>query len=229
MERRPLAGLEAEPAGSFASLTEDSDRNVWICTYESGLLQVSPDGPIHRWTETNGLSYRDVRFVFEDRERNLWVGSSGGGLMRFKPRRFRVFGHEPPGDAPRMVTSSPRPPTAASGSPPSARASSTSAPKAAPAATARPGGWNPIPASSRRPSSIDGPAPGWRSTTTDCTFSMPGRTPPPEGADQRTPDPGTVRGLGGTRLDLRGIRHLRPRRRGGTPLRIRPRECPTEV
>ncbi len=105
VERRPLAGLGMEGVGTFSSLTEDSDGNVWVCTYESGLLQVPAEGPIRRWTEKDGLAYQDVRFVFEDRERNLWVGTSGGGLMRFKPRRFQVFGHEPPDDAPRVVNS----------------------------------------------------------------------------------------------------------------------------
>jgi signal transduction histidine kinase/ligand-binding sensor domain-containing protein len=105
VDRRALHGPETEVVGTFSSLTEDSDGNVWVCTYESGLLQFPPRGQARRWTEKDGLAYQDVRFVFEDRERNIWVGTSGGGLMRFKPRRFQVFGHESPGDAPRVVNS----------------------------------------------------------------------------------------------------------------------------
>jgi PAS domain S-box-containing protein len=83
-----------EPPGGVWSMTEDSRGNVWICTYDKGVCQVSPDGGMRRWNETNGLPYHGVRFVFEDREADLWVGTSGGGLARFKPRRFRSFGPE---------------------------------------------------------------------------------------------------------------------------------------
>jgi PAS domain S-box-containing protein len=83
-----------EPPGGVWSMTEDSRSNVWICTFDKGVCQVSPNGRMRRWNETNGLPYHGVRFVFEDREADLWVGTSGGGLARFKPRRFRSFGPE---------------------------------------------------------------------------------------------------------------------------------------
>jgi PAS domain S-box-containing protein len=83
-----------EPPGGVWSMTEDSRSNVWICTFDKGVYQVSPTGRMRRWDETNGLPYHGIRFVFEDREADLWVGTSGGGLARFKPRRFRSFGPE---------------------------------------------------------------------------------------------------------------------------------------
>jgi signal transduction histidine kinase/sugar lactone lactonase YvrE len=83
-----------ESPGVPWSMTEDSRGDVWICTIDRGLCQVSPDERMVRWDEESGLSYHGTRFVFEDRESNLWVGTSGGGLQRFKQRRFQNFGTE---------------------------------------------------------------------------------------------------------------------------------------
>jgi two-component system, LuxR family, sensor kinase FixL len=83
--RRTVEGV----SGSIWSMYEDSAGNLWICSYDSGLYRVDPDGSVQHWTTENGLTYNGVRCVFEDRERNLWVGTSGGGLMQFAIRRAR--------------------------------------------------------------------------------------------------------------------------------------------
>lgn len=101
---RPVADDQEGSLGSISRMTEDSSGNVWIATFDAGLTQVLPDGRIRRWSETNGLAYKDVRFVFEDREKNVWVGTSGGGLQRFRPRRFQSFGYTQ-GEAARVVYS----------------------------------------------------------------------------------------------------------------------------
>ncbi|MCC7375440.1 MAG: hypothetical protein IT581_12365 [Verrucomicrobiales bacterium] len=90
--------------GSVSRITEDLAGNLWIASFDAGLLQLLPDGSLLKWSESNGLSYRDVRFVFEDRERNLWIGTSGGGLQRFRERRFQTFASAD-GTAPRIVNS----------------------------------------------------------------------------------------------------------------------------
>jgi signal transduction histidine kinase len=78
--------------GDVWSLKEDSRGNLWVCTPSRGVIQVAADGRCLFWDETSGASYHGVRFAFEDQERNVWIGTSGGGLMRFKSRRFSVFG-----------------------------------------------------------------------------------------------------------------------------------------
>lgn len=70
------------------SMSEDSRTNLWICSYDSGLFQVTASGDLHHWTTTNGLGTASTRVMFEDREENLWLGSSGAGLQRLTPRRF---------------------------------------------------------------------------------------------------------------------------------------------
>ena len=74
--------------GGIWSMTEDSRTNIWICSYDSGLFRVTPEGDLIRWTMTNGLGTLSMRLVFEDQEENLWLGSSGGGLTLLRPQRF---------------------------------------------------------------------------------------------------------------------------------------------
>lgn len=92
------------PLGSASTMTEDTSGNIWISFFDAGLVQLLPDGRARVWDESKGLSYRDVRFVFEDQEQSLWVGTSGGGLQRFRPRRFQTFSYTE-GTAPRVVNS----------------------------------------------------------------------------------------------------------------------------
>lgn len=100
----PVPNERDTTLGSISTITEDSASNVWIASFDAGLTQVLPDGKLRRWNQTNGLAYKDVRFVFEDREKNLWIGTSGGGLQRFRPRRFEAF-NETQGGAARLVYS----------------------------------------------------------------------------------------------------------------------------
>ena len=74
--------------GGIWSLSEDSRTNLWVCSDDSGLFQVTPAGELRHWTRTNGLGNLSTRVVFEDREENLWIGSSGGGLIRLTRQRF---------------------------------------------------------------------------------------------------------------------------------------------
>lgn len=73
------------------SMLEDRSGNVWISTYNHGIVRVSPDGTQTRFSTENGLTYDAGRFVFEDTEGVLWVGTSGGGLHRFKPKRIQSY------------------------------------------------------------------------------------------------------------------------------------------
>lgn len=88
--RREIPGL---PRGIW-NISEDSNGNVWVSTYDAGVFRIDPSGRLDRWDMSSGLRYNGIRFVFEDREHNLWIGSSGGGLTRFKHRRVRMFGAE---------------------------------------------------------------------------------------------------------------------------------------
>jgi PAS domain S-box-containing protein len=83
-----------EAPGSLWSMSEDGRGNVWIATYDRGLVRVSAAGEFRRWDTAHGLAYDGTRFAFEDAEGDVWIGTSGGGLQRFKPRRFWTIGIE---------------------------------------------------------------------------------------------------------------------------------------
>jgi signal transduction histidine kinase/ligand-binding sensor domain-containing protein len=89
--------------GGIWSLSEDSRTNLWICSYDSGLFQVTPAGELRHWTKTNGLGSLSTRVVFEDREENLWIGSSGGGLRRLTRQRFLELANPGSGKVVRSV------------------------------------------------------------------------------------------------------------------------------
>jgi len=89
--------------GGIWSMTEDSRTNLWICSYDSGLFQVTPSGELRHWTTTNGLGTLSTRVVIEDREENLWIGSSGDGLRRLSRQRFFAPDTGLPGSRARSV------------------------------------------------------------------------------------------------------------------------------
>jgi signal transduction histidine kinase/ligand-binding sensor domain-containing protein len=97
--RRTIAGI----SGDLWSLSEDSRGNVWLCSTDHGLFQVSAPGKTTHWTSANGLSAGSTRFVFEDREGNVWIGTNNGGLQQFIPRRFQIL--PVPGAAATVVSS----------------------------------------------------------------------------------------------------------------------------
>jgi PAS domain S-box-containing protein len=80
----------SESPGGIWSLSEDSQGNVWIATFDKGVCRVATNGTMTRWSATSG-GFDHCRCVFEDRERDLWIGTSGAGLQRFVLRRFKEF------------------------------------------------------------------------------------------------------------------------------------------
>jgi len=61
---------------------EDSKRNIWICTSESGLYKIDNQLQIKSFTASNidssRLSSNIVRSVCEDNNNNLWIGTFAG-------------------------------------------------------------------------------------------------------------------------------------------------------
>jgi ligand-binding sensor domain-containing protein/serine phosphatase RsbU (regulator of sigma subunit) len=68
------------------SLFEDTERNLWVSTYGSGIYQIklSSDADIieslNILNSAAGLPGENVKTVFQDMEGNIWVGFYGDGL-----------------------------------------------------------------------------------------------------------------------------------------------------
>lgn len=90
--------------GGVWSVSEDRRTNVWICSPDTGLFQVTAGGELRHWTSTNGLGTASARVVFEDREENLWIGSNGGGLGRLTRQRSFEMTRGSPGSRTRSLS-----------------------------------------------------------------------------------------------------------------------------
>ena len=71
---------------SVFSLLEDRSGNLWIGTYDKGLLRLSPDEKgdftanmfLHDPAKPAGISSNIVRSLLQDRQGDLWIGTSDG-------------------------------------------------------------------------------------------------------------------------------------------------------
>ena len=66
-----------------ASLYEDSEKNIWICTWEKGVYMINPNNAIVNFRQyqkdpTSGLSSDFVRTVCEDENGDIWIGTKEG-------------------------------------------------------------------------------------------------------------------------------------------------------
>ena len=66
---------------SIKSLFEDSEGDLWIGTWASGLYRYSPiTGKFYAYPRLNERNSAHV--IYEDSNKNIWVGSWAGGLIR---------------------------------------------------------------------------------------------------------------------------------------------------
>lgn len=76
---------------------EDSRKNLWISSRDSGLFIISPKG-IERFTKQNGLLFQNrVSATIEDANGNIWIAvRDGGGVHCWDPvaKRMSVFSHD---------------------------------------------------------------------------------------------------------------------------------------
>ncbi|MFY0696368.1 MAG: hypothetical protein JXR11_00790 [Balneola sp.] len=63
-------------AGVYAMM-EDRNKNLWVASSD-GLYVYDGESFFEKYTETEGLYYRDARVLYEDDSGLIWVGSSAG-------------------------------------------------------------------------------------------------------------------------------------------------------
>jgi signal transduction histidine kinase/ligand-binding sensor domain-containing protein/DNA-binding NarL/FixJ family response regulator len=74
----------------YQSIYIDSDRNLWIGTYNRGLIKTTTGGSTYEQfvadpLKTNSLPGNDIRKIFESRDRTLWIGTNNG-LAKYDKR-----------------------------------------------------------------------------------------------------------------------------------------------
>jgi ligand-binding sensor domain-containing protein/signal transduction histidine kinase len=85
--KRVNYGLEA--GNRITSIVEDQNGELWIASYESGVIRV--DKSRTRFKLVEGFLSDDVNKVFCDRNNNIWIGSNNG--LYFLDRRTNTFRH----------------------------------------------------------------------------------------------------------------------------------------
>lgn len=82
------------PGYIYQSIFVDSDRNLWIGTYNKGLIKTTPGSSnfeqfMNDPSNPSSLPGNDVRAIFESTDRILWIGTNSG-LARFDRKSNRV-------------------------------------------------------------------------------------------------------------------------------------------
>ena len=78
------------------SIYEDSKSNLWLSTFGSGLIKLSPsqagkftvDGSFNTST---GFAANNVKIAYEDREGSIWSGNYGSGLTQITAKSFLMY------------------------------------------------------------------------------------------------------------------------------------------
>ncbi len=82
-------------------ILEDSNSDLWLCTFGSGLIKMSFSTPgritgIEYYNKTNGFTADNVKTIYEDPEGNIWSGNYGMGLTLIIPRAFSLYKFDNP-------------------------------------------------------------------------------------------------------------------------------------
>jgi|JI9StandDraft_1071089.scaffolds.fasta_scaffold03163_5 ligand-binding sensor domain-containing protein/serine phosphatase RsbU (regulator of sigma subunit) len=94
---------------SVNSMFEDIENNLWICSNNQGLIQLTGkiDGKymkMTRYQDKTILKTASMKMCMSDREGNIWIGTMGDGLLRLTDNYFSIYTFEATG-AKQNVTS----------------------------------------------------------------------------------------------------------------------------
>lgn len=76
------------------------DKNLWICTYYSGLIKlnnIEPDGnfkSMAAFSKENGFPTNYIKSIYTDREENVWIGTYSNGVALLSEQSFNFMSFE---------------------------------------------------------------------------------------------------------------------------------------
>jgi signal transduction histidine kinase/ligand-binding sensor domain-containing protein/DNA-binding response OmpR family regulator len=87
------------PGYVYQSIFIDSDKNLWIGTYNQGLIKTKPNGSEYEQfrnnpSNSNSLPGNDVRSIFESRDHTIWIGTQNG-LARYDKTKNQLSRVDP--------------------------------------------------------------------------------------------------------------------------------------
>lgn len=78
-------------------ITEDTDKNLWVATNESGVLEISFSQndasvkSVKHFDKNSGLPGNNAKVVYQDMENNYWIGLFGDGLAMLNSLSFVLY------------------------------------------------------------------------------------------------------------------------------------------
>jgi signal transduction histidine kinase/ligand-binding sensor domain-containing protein/DNA-binding response OmpR family regulator len=82
---------------SILALTKTTDGNLWIGTFQDGLIRLNPaDGSMKQFLEGTGntnINHNEIFCLEQDRSGKLWIGTNGGSVNVYDPKSqtFKVY------------------------------------------------------------------------------------------------------------------------------------------
>lgn len=79
---------------NILTLYEDSEQNIWVGTYSSGVFKLKKDGSIisnYIKTSNNSIGTDFVYTIYEDIQGNVWFGGRRGDMTKFDKRQNRFI------------------------------------------------------------------------------------------------------------------------------------------
>lgn len=98
IDRNKVTTKILDSCSRISSLYEDSEKNIWVSTWEEGLFRVGPNADIENFRQniknpSHGLSSDFVRSVCEDDNGDLWIGTKQG-LNKFDRKQSLFYHHD---------------------------------------------------------------------------------------------------------------------------------------
>lgn len=96
VDRKANSTQILDDCGRISHLYEDTQKNIWVSSWDEGLYCIGPDEKITNYRQNrdypaNGLSSNFVRVVCEDNEGDLWIGTRQG--LDKLDRKQQLFSH----------------------------------------------------------------------------------------------------------------------------------------
>ncbi len=94
-EAKKLAVDWEFPGYVYQSMLFDSQSNLWVGTYNKGLLKIDQTGANYSQflfdnSNKNSLPGNDVRCIYESKDHSIWIGTSDG-LAKYDPKTHTII------------------------------------------------------------------------------------------------------------------------------------------
>ncbi|MCF8266077.1 MAG: hypothetical protein K9I99_16375 [Melioribacteraceae bacterium] len=81
-------------SNSIHTIFVDSRENIWIGTWDRGIIYVDDSGIKSISKENSNLPHNTIYKIKEDSKQNIWIATFGGGLVKYSDEQIQIFDTE---------------------------------------------------------------------------------------------------------------------------------------